>query len=232
MRNILIFLALLLSAACTPFAYSPAPPTPEHISVVYTPALIWMGDDLNRCALEHPEISLTVEERSAASLQVEAAAATLTLDTIPEGFSGTTTQLGWEQVVIIANTDISSTQLELPDLQNLYKSLAPEYQAWSYPTSSELQKLFSKIILNGIEQSPHTKIAPNPQAMLTALEGSSQAVGFIPISLFSTRNIQIIPMPIEIESALNLPVLALTTGEPSGATRLFLGCLTDSLKLD
>ncbi len=232
MRKFLLVFLLAFTAACTPFAYSVPPPEPEHLSVAYTPALSWMEDNLNRCAQDQPEISLTVEVRPTASIEVGAVDVTLTLDTLPEGFSGTAAQLGWEQVVVIANAEIPATQLELPDLQNLYTSLAPVYQPWSYPENSELHTLFAEVILKEIEQSPHTKIAPNSEAMLAAVNNGPLAVGFIPITALGAENIQIIPMPEEIAAKLFLPVLALTPEESQGNARIFLSCLTDSLELD
>ena len=161
MRNILSILVLFCTGACTPFAYSSPPPTPEHLSVVYTPALGWIEENLNQCSLDHPEIVLTTEVRPASSIEGGASTVTLTLGTIPEGFSGTATQLGWEQVVVIANTEIPTSQLELPDLQNLYTSLEPQFQAWTYPKDSELRLVFDEKILNNSKHSPDLIVAPS-----------------------------------------------------------------------
>ena len=232
MRNLILLTTLAFTTACTPFAYSASPPTPQHLSVVYTPALSWMELNLNRCAQDQPEISITVEVRPVTSIEVGAADVTLVFGALPEGIRANVVQLGWEQVTVIANAEIPATQLELPDLQKLYTSLAPVYQPWTYPDNSELHAIFAELILKGIEPSPHTKIAPNPETMQAAINEASSAVGFIPISSVSAENIQIIPLPEEISAQMLMPILALSTAEPKGNVLILLGCLTDSLNLD
>ncbi|MBM3145230.1 MAG: hypothetical protein FJ010_09725 [Chloroflexi bacterium] len=230
MRNLLALFLVCLTQACSPFDYSPPPETPEPMSVIHTPALGWMEGPLHRCALDHPEIALTVEERPAAALDLEAAEVILELGPAPAGPEGHATLLGWEQIVIIANPDIPASQLELPDLQEIYTTLEPGYQAWSYPERDELRVLFDEFVMENKWLSPHTKIAPGPSAMLTAIQGDTQAVGYIPQSwLTGEENIQVIPMDEKTAASLRQPIVALTSQEPDGSTRIFLACLTEGI---
>ncbi len=228
-RRLLTLLILLLVSACGSYDYAPPPPTPEHLSIIHTPALGWMRELLHQCTVDHPEVALTVEERPATALELGAAEAVLKLGPPPEGLEGQVTLLGWEQIVIISDPNIAPSQLELPDLQQVYTSLAPAYQAWSYPENDELRVIFDEVVLTGKEISPHTKIAPNPRAMLASVEGDSNAVGYIPQSWLAEENIQLIPIIKETGAALRQPILAITMGQPEGVTRTFLACLTDAI---
>ncbi|MBL7163338.1 MAG: hypothetical protein ISS57_12085 [Anaerolineales bacterium] len=227
MRRHFALLVLLLVSACGTFDYAPLSPTPEHISVIHTPAIGWIKDTLHQCAVDHPEIALTVEEWPAAALDPGAADVIIKLGTPPEDFASDATLLGWEQIVIIAHPNIPASQLELPDLQNIYTSLDPVYQAWTYPETSPLRSTFDEVVLNGTAPSPHTKIAPSPIAMLESMQTDSSAVGYIPQSWIAEGDIQVIPMNDEIKSALRQPIIALTNDEPDGVARELLACLTN-----
>ncbi len=229
MRKYYLPLIMGLLASCRPIEKVPPPPTPEHITVVYTPALGWMAENMHQCALDHPEIALTVEERPSSAFDVGAAEATLVLGAPPEGFTGSPTLLGWEQIVVISDPNIAVTQLEVLDLIKIYTSLEPAYQVWSYPENSELREIFDEILLDYREVSPHTMIAPHPGALLESIEEESQWVGYLPQSWLSGENIQLVPLDDEITTALRQPVLALTLDEPQGVTRIFLKCLTDRM---
>jgi len=188
-----------------------------------------MRETLHQCALDHPEIALTVDEWPSTALDVGAAEATLWLGSPPEGYSGSATLLGWEQIVIIANPDIPLTEIELADIRQIYTSIEPQYQAWSFPENSELRVVFDEVVLENNQISPHTKIAPNPGKLLEAIDGGSQGLGYITQSWLPAENVQIVPINAETASALRQPILALTTGEPQGGTRNLLACLTTKL---
>ena len=179
MRKLLPLLFFILITACSAYDYSPPPATPEHTRVIHTPALGWMRETLHQCALDHPEIALTVDEWPSTALDVGAAEATLWLGSPPEGYSGSATLLGWEQIVIIANPDIPLTEIELADIRQIYTSIEPQYQAWSFPENSELRVVFDEVVLENNQISPHTKIAPNPGKLLEAIDGGSQGLGYI-----------------------------------------------------
>lgn len=230
MRIFTPFLCLILLAACLPINYTSAPGTPENLSIVYTPSLGWMQDTLHLCASINPKIALTVEERPISALEVGAAETILKLGSIPNGIleGATVTLLGWEEIVIISSPKIAPSQLELPDVQILYTSLEPDYQAWAYPQGSELYQIFSETILPDTSPSPHVKIAPSPQAMLEMIANQSEAVGFIPQSwLAENQPINVIREGYPKE--FRQPILALTSSEPTGIRREFLHCLDELL---
>jgi len=226
MRKYIGPLLFFLISACGSFDYSPPPQTPEHMSVIHTPALGWMEGNLHQCAVEHPEIALTIREQPFAELDSLAADVILKLGTPPEDVVSYATLLGWEQIVIVANPNIPVSQLELPDLRIIYSSLEPSYQPWSYPERDELRVIFDEVMLDNKDISPHTRIAPSPRAMLNIILGNSEAVGYIPISWLDEEEIKIVPVSDDAASALRQPILALTYDEPEGALRTYLACLT------
>jgi len=230
MRKIAASVILLLLAACGTYNYAPVPSHPEPLAIVHTPALAWMQDTLHLCASAHPKIALTVREVPVSALDLGAAHAILKLGPAPEEVlqDAHATLLGWESILIISSPEIPPGHLELPDLQILYTSLQPDYQAWSYPEGSEMSLIFNENILDGKTASPHLLIAPDPGAMLESVTMQPNTVGFIPQSwLDGDETINIIREG--YPEGFRQPILALTNGEPSGLTVDFLKCLEELL---
>ena len=78
-------------------------------------------------------------------------------------------------------------------------------------------------------------LAPDPQAMLEAIAGNINAIGYIPGSFLTsgdptlTSNINIIQVDKPLEDALHQPVIAVTRSEPQGLMRSLLVCLQNRI---
>ncbi|MBL6965139.1 MAG: hypothetical protein ISR60_01180 [Anaerolineales bacterium] len=214
--------------ACSGIDYIEPPAMPRTLSVSYTPALGWIAEDLNRCALDTLEIALTVTEAPASGLDFGAAEAYLRLGATPEATPHTATLLGYESIVVIAHPDVSPSHLEVIDVNIHYTHLNAEYQTWTYPPGDELRVTFDAVVLKGAQPSPHTRIAPHPTAMLEALAANPGSVGYIS-EHWLPADVQSADPGLEYAQALRQPILAITATEPQGSTRQFLACLQNAL---
>lgn len=224
------FVIILVSSlsACSGMEYAEPPAAPHALSVSYTPALGWIAEDLNHCAMEIPEIALIVTEAPASGLDFGAAEVYLRLGAAPEAPPYTATLLGYESIVVIAHPDVSPSYLEIIDVNIHYTHLDAEYITWMYPLGDEMRAIFDAVVLQGAEPSPHTQMAPNPAAMLEAIAATPGSVGYISEHWLQPGVQSADPGP-NYADALRVPILALTAADPQGATRQFLACLQNTL---
>lgn len=230
MRKILLWILLLPLAGCLPFDYAPPPPTPEHVSVAYTPALSGIINTIHACALSNPKIAITTQVLPLNALEIGVADVILKLGPAPEGQfeAAYVTLLGQEQIVAIASPNIAPGQIEIPDVKILYTSLVPEYQVWQYPEGSELREIFDMHVLSGDNTTPQALMAPDPEAMLTSVSRHPNSVGYIPTSMLpaeTTLSVSDAGAP----QGFVQPVLGYTSSEPGGLLREFLHCLSETL---
>jgi|APSaa5957512622_1039677.scaffolds.fasta_scaffold62013_1 hypothetical protein len=223
---VMIFISSL--TACSGIDYSEPPAEPRTLSVSYTPALGWIAEDLNLCALDNPEIALIVTEAPASGLDFGAAEVYLRLGTAPEETPHIATLLGYESIVVIAHPDVPPSHLEIIDVQIHYTHLNAEYQTWAYPPGDEMRATFDTVVLKGAKPSPHTKIAPHPEAMLEAIATTPGSVGYSSEHWLRSE-VQSADPGLDYAQALRQPILALTATEPQGATRQLLACLQNAL---
>ena len=223
MRKKLLLLSLLLLAACTPFDYAPPPATPVAITVAYPPTLGWIETVLHDCAVQTPGMILLVEERVSPDLQ--GADVFLSPGPPSEGISGHATLLGQESLVVIAHPAIDPASIDITTIRNSYTSLEPLYQAWTYPQGYSLRQIFKSSLLEG-SYAPGVLLAPDPKAMLQAIQEDDNAIGFVPESSLSD-NVQVVPLPNDVRARLDVTRLALTMGKPEGVTKRFLKCLSE-----
>ncbi len=228
-RNFILLTALaLLSAACARVEYAPPPPTPQTLSVSYTPALGWIQSPLNTCASAMPQVALFVEENPP---QVSSTAAiALRYGPLPEeNTTGYAALLGMDTLVVIAHPDIPSGQLETLDVRQHYTSLMSEYTTFSYSTEDELRQAFDSLVLQGQRVSPHSLLAPNPAAVQQAISEGEEAIGYATQNWLNNFSGQSAPLTSPTGELLQLPILAITPEEPQGLTRLFVTCLESAL---
>ena len=182
MRIAFIILFLSLVASCSPLETLPAPPTPQIISIHITPTLRPLTNTIQDCEQQHPDIAVVIEERPATALEFEADTITIGLDTPPEGIPKFTYPIGFEKIIFIAGSNFPRVRLTADKLQQLYSSPNSGYQLWGYPPGNELNQIFEQVVLSELEAAPQIQIAPEPGAMLSAIEANPDAIGYLPES--------------------------------------------------
>jgi len=155
------------------------------------------------------------------------------------------TQVGWEDIVVIASASnpldrLSSDQLlalfsrrvkNWEELSPAPKGLTGEVYLWTYPQGDEIRRAFEIVSLQGGSSSAQPMLAPDPQAMLEAVGADPDAVGYIPRSWMANlgtepaSKLKVITLDSNQSQALHLPVLAVSPLEPQGSGRALLVCL-------
>jgi hypothetical protein len=135
--------------------------------------------------------------------------------------AGFAAQVAWERIVLAANHNFVGQGLNREQAADLFSG-RPEgdtlVSLWIGPEHDESRQAFSRVILLGAPYAPETKLAASPQLMMEALAADSNAVG-VTADALAPDTVQIIELGIE------LPLLAVSAEEPSGAARELLACL-------
>ena len=222
-----LFLLIIILTACTPFEFAIPAPTAQALTVKLSPDLRWIQNSLNACASTYSEGALFIQSDNLDSLKSTEIFISLGL---PPGLENLyAILLDHEEIILIMQKQIDINSIDLESIRNSYLSLDTHFQAWTYPSNNQSRQIFDNAILNNNALSPHVMLAPQPSAMLEAIMNSPRAIGYIPMS-WKTDAVQIVPLGTELEDSLLQPVLALSNGEPTGASKLLLTCLQQALK--
>lgn len=236
MKKLAIALGILLVfSACTapPAAIRP---TPAILTLQYSPAARGWAEQASRCAAAQSDLRVVVREIPAPAVDPARADLTLRLGS-PGSFHGYSAVLAQDGLAVILNPQNPLTSLSADQLYALYSGLVKNWnelpeatgmsaeavQAWAYPAGDDLQAVFDREILRGGAPT-HAYLAPDPQAMLAAVQGDRGAVGFLPQSL-PAADVQTPGLTGLPDGAARFPVLSLSAVEPAGAARQILLCL-------
>jgi hypothetical protein len=214
----------IMISACGPYMTSTPPPSPQPIQVAFTTTLSPLVEQLNKCALQHPEIALITHPTTIIGLEETAADLILWMGEPPQGPYKNAFKLGEDTIVIIAGASVTLQDLNTDQLRNLYINPKTTYQIWTYPSGHELRNLFDKVVMGENATNANALLAPNPAAMFEAIAADPLAVGYIPASWLD-KDIQIITIEVELQDAFTQPILALSVREPEGSLRTYLACL-------
>ena len=176
--------------------------------------------DLQSCALQTPEMALTILETSLTNPEFEGADLTIWLGEPPEGIRGYAAALGSDEIIIVAGSSVGLNQIDAAGLAERYQSGDDLYHLWTYAEGSDLREIFEREILQGAATNPEVRLAPHPQAMLAAIAADPLAIGYLP-KAWINGEVKTLPLDVPIE----VPIIGITSAEPSGAIKNFLVCL-------
>ncbi|NPV78418.1 MAG: hypothetical protein HPY59_18835 [Anaerolineae bacterium] len=238
--NRLLVLFAVLLAACQPQKDAPLTlPTPQLWQVSYPPALDWLEPALNGCTLLTPGRGLVVNEAPYSSLKPGESDIVLSWGG-GETWQGYTVVLGFDDLVVIVNSQNSQPALTATQLKQIFMgeikswgevaSDSPNEQkieVWDYPPGNEIRSTLSSI-LGVSSHNPEAMFAPEPKAMLQAVSSNPNAIGYVPRRWV---NESVIIIPVEGSEALaKQPILANTSIEPDEPLRNWLVCLQQSIR--
>jgi len=136
-------------------------------------------------------------------------------------------QIGWEKVVVILHAD-NELDLSRAQLADLFSGRAEDWaemggeagavNLWVGPESDEARQAFEAGLLGGSPVAGSANLATNPEDVLAGGAGDPAAAGLL-AAAWADSSVRV------IESGVELPVLALAAGEPSGAAYELLACL-------
>jgi hypothetical protein len=160
-------------------------------------------------------------------------------------------QVGWQQLVVVTNAANPIDQLSAAQLRDLYAGQVEDWsmlggeslpaQVWCYPPGDPAGDAFIHAFAAARNLSPNTfpwagaGLAPSPQAMLEAIAAEPGAIGYLPEGALAAAPAEMkgaltqVELDSDSETALRLPLLALSPGEPHGILRALLVCLQENL---
>lgn len=215
-------LLIAVLAACSPFQASTPPPVIQAVRIAITPALRPLSQALLACAAEQTDVVLDVRETPAESLMQVNADLHFRLGE-PQELPSFSAPLGWEEIVVIMHSSADVGALDQGQLQALFSGISGEdagsdVNIWVPLDGDETRQAFDARILLDRLVSPFAKLAPDPAAMLAAVTGDPDAIGYLP-SAWVTEEIK------EFDLGIRLPVLVLADEEPHGPALLLVSCL-------
>ena len=220
---LLIFAASVFSA-CSEFRILPSPSPPLLVHVGITPSLtFFFQEEVKNCALQIPEIALELDVIPRRDLNLDEFDMIIQIGEPALEINGFSYQIGWEEIILIAGSNINVFDLDKQSINHIFSSPQQEIDIWTYPEDHEIRNLFNHAF-EIKENTPFGRIAPDPEAMLESIDQNQNAIGYIPSSLYSGE-IQVISLEDMEENLLLYPVLVLTIQEPKDQAALFINCL-------
>lgn len=233
---VISLISLMINACSTP-PIKPPPPTPQAITISFTPALRPLLDAINTCAVQQPEIALVINEFTAPHLVIQDSGLALRLG-YPEESRAFSALLAEEEIVFIVHPTNPVDSLGVGEVVDLFRGRTTNWldfnghnvavEVWINLPEDDLHQIIQSRLLNGRPASTLANLAPDPEAMLTSVKSNPAAIGYLPRSWLSpeVKTIRIIP---DISEVLTPPVLALSPKEPQEEIRIFLFCLQNGI---
>jgi len=237
-RFLLFGLVLVLSTCGTPDVSTPAP-TPEAIGVIYSVALQPWADKVAYCASNNPLIALYFTHSDTLDTNLVDNDIFLELgETSQDVQESKLFQVGWEQIVVVVNKDNQLSQLS-DDLKSIFTGQVSKWdnasnqpiQIWVMPEGDPTRTIFDNAVMGTQPISSEAMLAPDPAAMLEAISGNIDSIGYLPRSFLNVRDsafaskVKILQLDTSLEAELHQPVIAITKNDPEGLLRNLLVCL-------
>jgi hypothetical protein len=233
--------ALLLTGIISACALAPVatPPATQQIIRVQLPAALQpLAAGLQACAAAQPDAAVFIDEPGADSTATPDLTIILGEPATAQAYAAA---LASEDLIIVINPKNKLEALSTANLRSLYAGETTtwetgrlgvsvgiplgEVQVWDYPASDSLHQIFQRTVLKDGLVTSLASLAPTPAAMLEAISGSPQAVGYLPRAWLKGEQVHALKVDADIAAALHLPVLAMADHEPAGALRTFVACL-------
>jgi hypothetical protein len=240
MKLLAIFGMILLLIACSvPEVRTPAP-TPEAIHLIYPASLKYWADRTAACATSNPLIALFFHQYPL--LDTQGAANSIELifgEPLITNSPSYLSQVGNEQITVFVNKGNDLNQLSAEKLQSIFSGKTSSWEngkgqpihVWVLPGGDPIRTYFDRAVLKSIPLTSQAMLAPDPGAMLEAVSGDPDAIGYLPKSLLSSNDpslhamLKLIQLDSPLQEELQKPVIASTKGEPEGLIRELLVCI-------
>lgn len=218
---------LLLLGACAP----PSTETPVVLTVQYTAAARPWLVAVEDCAAATGAI-VRPEERAAAAFDLTADLAIRIGE--PDVFPAPAYQIGEEQIILVVHPQNPVAALDLPALQSIFSGQTANWrdvggldrpiQVWVYPAGEDLQQIFRAAVLQNRPLVSTARLAASPEDLAAVVGSDPAAVGFLP-GRQVPETLRRLILPVEAQTALTVPVLALLGPEPPEVIGDLLPCL-------
>jgi hypothetical protein len=240
MKGLFLFGLALLVSACGPPEVSTPAPTSIAINVIYPSALQPWADKLATCASDDYQVALYFSQSNAMNTNIQANDIMLELgQTSLDNVDSYLSQVGWEQITVIENTDNQDSRLSKDELKSIFSGQLLKWvggsnqpiQVWVLPEGDPVRMIFDQAIMLNRSLTSEAMLAPDPDAMLEAISREVDSIGYLPGSFLNTidattaSKLKIVQLEPSLVSNLLQPVIAITKSEPKGLLRNLLVCL-------
>ncbi len=223
----LLVLFLFLSA-CAPANPSTETPQLDIITVVLTPDVYPIRLAVETCATLTPDMPVFIKEGFPGQLEGDLMIRLGEPDDEPAFIA----QIAEEELALVVHPSNTSASLSLEQVKDIFSGRMrnwseiggndTEIQVWALLTADEARGIFDQELLGGGRVTSNAFLAPHPSAMLEAISGSPNAIGYLPRA-WSTGQVSIILL------GIRAPVLVVAEQEPQGAARELAICLQGDL---
>jgi len=222
------------------------------LTVSYTASLEWLSPAMATCAQTIDDFSIITHNLPVDQLEASLDAVKLRWGA-PQNLTSYSAVLGFDRLALIVNpanpldsltqdvsqkianaglsnwgevyATCSECFISAPDENFSTQTLALNY----YSNQEEPQQLFNEIIMTGQPVSAATALLiPGGRQMLEIVASNQAAFGFIPARFLSSSVKEVAITGIE-SPALQMPILVISSVEPTGKTRDWLLCLNKVL---
>ncbi len=230
MRKNALLLTLVLLTSCA----TPTPPPEPHVLTIHATSATqpWL-DEAYRCASTlavppdgAPLALLRVADPYTAEIRLRLAS--------PSHLTSPSYVIGETRLEIIVHARNPVAALNAGQVSALFGGRERDWAAvggesgevrvWVYARGTDSQEAFRAAALGGGPVTSLARQAAGPEAMLEAIAGDRNAIGFLPRP-WLTDDVRPLSLPEDLERALTTPVIAITPEEPQGAARALLACL-------
>jgi hypothetical protein len=224
-KRLAVLLVFLLTACETA---DTATPESGEIVVALTPDVSPIRLAVSTCAAQNPDAPIQIEE----SYPGQADADLVIRLGEPAPLPPFIAQIAGEELLLIVHPANQSASLTLDEVADIFSGRMRRWseiggddrdiQVWVPLKVDETRQAFQQKVLKGGLVTPNAFLAPHPSAMLEAVSGNLDAIGYLP-KAWSTGEVATIYLGIE------MPVLVVADEEPQGAARELVACLQGDL---
>jgi len=239
-KQLFLFSLMLQLVACgVPEVRTPAP-TPQAIKIIFPPALTPWANKFTACSTTAPLVGLYFIKSTIPSTQISTDEVVLELGNPSEfDLSPFVSQIGLDQIEVVVNKDNDLSQISFNVLQSIYSGQLVSWNistnqpivVWVLPDGDPVRTVIDRSVLQSNSLTTEAMLAPDPVAMLEAVAGDPNAIGYLPDSVLASgdpmlvNKVKRIQLDKGLEEKLLQPVLALTRNEPGGLMRELLICV-------
>ena len=235
-RLISVWLALLLLAGCTPAPSDQPVPTAQSFTVALPSMLDWLRPVFAACTLETGVAVRTESLTETPDLTLQWG-----VPSEPPAFNAILAQA---DLVVIVHPQNPLSTLTLEQARSLFSGqvaawgpylgacancdelLTSGVSVWLYPGPEPALDWFASAVLPEARYAPAAHLAPNPQALRSAVAADQAGIGLLPAPLVD-ETVRVVPITDLPADALRRPVVALAPAEPQSPLRDWLLCVQD-----
>lgn len=210
MKRALLFLVLLLAACAAPPPETSSATPPPVVSVYASPAAEPWLDDVYACAKEISAVIRLSASESAADIRLRLGE--------PKTLSTPAYQIGAEDILVVTHRESPIQNLTRDEARRLFVQGGENVEVWVYASSADAQEVFEREVMLGERIHSWARLALHPEQLLDALNAGSNAVGILPRRWMSDATREVLALR-------DVPVLAITPGEPQGDVKGLIACL-------